>query len=534
MKFLRTFTVIVFLSFSIQSRANDSLTLAQAYINLSLTDEYFDTLTITRLGKILPFIEQELSVIKDTAFIRNNSTIYHFTYSLLYTNMARFLYRTRQEISREELLRWKSMLDKAIDHFNLSMAKTYSVESDTNPFYEFVKFNDKACNDLKVRIKGLKYYFAYHFNQDIYPDFKRIFYAAKNSNNYYLDSLSYFAAIYNMQLSLAIMNNHEEMEDGNFNYTIFLSIETNYKLSIGLNIISKFIQFDYLAKEKKVEDIGHFNSQTLFESWGNFIREVKPHDNRRFSNDDGLIAKDIFFTTEINASTCDNLYDLLQKKYPKNNIFKDSDVDGIPDYKDSRSHFFYFPVPVPFPSLFYYVANYQPGLKTMKQVDSYLSGVFNQAGYAGNLHYYYVKDGFAMTTSLEKIDKDGSPANGSARWNVSVAGNEAFSFYDVFKSIFFETKSDFRMFALVISPRAASIQSRPSSIGAMQELIRYSYPSLPDDLKNYTLPYKTLSAFAYIFSQSDIGQVPMLDVSRRLSMQTHLQKSGLSKIISNR
>ena len=192
---------------------------------------------------------------------------------------------------------------------------------------------------------------------------------------------------------------------------------------------------------------------------------------------------------------------------------------------------YYFPIPAPFPSAYLYINNFKPGLTTMKQVDNYFKNVFNKKGYAGHLHYYYVQSGFALTTSLEKINKDGSPVSGSKRWSVSIGGNGSFSLYETFKSIFFTTESNFRIIALIISPNAASVQRSPSSIGAMQDLLTYSYPSLPKALEDFSLPQKTLTVLVYNFYQSDIGKVPMLDVSKRLTVKDHLGKSGLIPLL---
>ena len=145
----------------------------------------------------------------------------------------------------------------------------------------------------------------------------------------------------------------------------------------------------------------------------------------------------------------------------------DSDADGVSDYLDKEQSMavknfterYYFPIPAPFPSAYLYINNYKPGLKTMKEVDDYFKNIFNRNGYAGHLHYYYVQSGFAVTTSLEKINKNGSPVSGTQRWSVSIGGNGSLSLYETFKSIFFDTESDFRIIGLVISPSAATVQN---------------------------------------------------------------------------
>ncbi len=81
MKIFTRFSFVLFslLSFNLAiannappERASDSLTLGQAFINLSLTEKYFDTLQKQRIAKILQFEENELASIKDSGFIKKN------------------------------------------------------------------------------------------------------------------------------------------------------------------------------------------------------------------------------------------------------------------------------------------------------------------------------------------------------------------------------------------------------------------------------------------------------------------------------
>ena len=101
-------------------KKNDSLTLAQAYINLTLTQQYFNTLSNKRISKILPFEKSELKSIEDSEFIKGNNTLYNFTYSLLYLNEAKLFFRKNTKYDRENLLQWKNLLDTAITYFNNS------------------------------------------------------------------------------------------------------------------------------------------------------------------------------------------------------------------------------------------------------------------------------------------------------------------------------------------------------------------------------------------------------------------------------
>ena len=511
-------------------KKNDSLTLAQAYINLTLTQQYFDTLTNERISKILPFEKSELKSIEDSEFIKGNNTLYNFTYSLLYLNEAKLFFRKNTKFNREALLQWKNLLNTAITYFNNSdIDSYYTVEKVKNSFYELISFNEASCRELMKNISGLKRVLTRYINLDIYPDFKRIYFEAKSTNQYHFDSLSYYADIYDIPLDMSVKKNVPEPQVQE-NYGMHnLSVNSRYSLATALDLISKYLQLKYVIKESP--DTTKLDLYNLYHSFFDFTYELNPKDSLHFQPDDAIIPKDSFFNKEINQQACDNLYQLLQQKFPyKYSPILEENMGGEEGPFNHGQSKYYFPIPAPFPSAYLSITNYQPGLNTMKQVDNYLKNIFNNAGYAGHLHYYYVEPGFAVTTSLEKINKDGSPVSGSKRWDKSIGGNGSFSLYETFKSIFFATESNFRIIALVIAPNAATVQSSPASIGAMQDLLTYSYPSLPPDLQNFSLPQKTLTILIYNFYQSDIGKVPMLDVSKHLSVQDHLKKSGLTKL----
>ncbi len=82
---------------SLQIKGNDSLTLAQAYVKLiyHLLKNTSFRFSISRISKILPYEENELKSIKDTAFIKAKATLYHFTYALFHFNQAKLQFKNR-------------------------------------------------------------------------------------------------------------------------------------------------------------------------------------------------------------------------------------------------------------------------------------------------------------------------------------------------------------------------------------------------------------------------------------------------------
>lgn len=513
-----------------QLKTNDSLTLAQAFVNLSLTEEYFDTLSIERLNKIIQFEESELSSLRDSNLIHQVNYLYNFTYCLLYINKARLLLQTSGDKNRSVLLQLNNTLYTAIDYFNRSNLNHY-IFSTQNNYDVFIGFTDDLCEHIKRSIFRLKAKLDPYFNADIYPDFQRIYYAAKDSGHFQFDSLSFYAGMYRLQLSMNILNNTEDNDYPSSTMILripsYLKIDASYPLDPSMDLISRYLQLDYIINGGKYATTVK-DTATLCGSYWNYLNDLRSYY--------ATGTPDSFFRREVDTVQAKKLYRDLIKKYQLcESEFTNPKHVKMPKAVGSEGPTkYYFPIPAPFPSAYLYINNYKPGLVTMKQVDDYFESLFNKKGYGGHLHYYYVESGFAVTTDLEKINKDGSPVNGIQRWSVSVGGNGSLSLYETFKSIFFATESDFRIIGLVVYPGKVTVQSNAASIGAVEDLLNYSYPALPADLYNFTLPKKALNVLIYDFHQSDIGKVPELNVSNKVTARKHLERSGLEGLLDNR
>ncbi len=515
-------------------------TVAQAFLEL-------DTLTLNAPVSFLPNIEQRLTQIKDSTFIEDYNGLLHTVFSRLFYSKSNRLFSFKAKTDRETLLNWKNTLDPSIQHYNSISAPDFNTDMDW-VLYQYLGFEKDAISKLDKDILDLKKQFNPYFNQDIYPDFKRIFYLTKKAKHFKFDSLSQYTDIYNLPLSRAILVNSSDGRTINPKYDAGSYINDQYSTDIALDLISRFLQLNYITNE--ADSICAV--KTLIDQYHAFEDDLNLPDPDHFGRWDGLyisIPKDDFFLKEMRFSVCFKLYRKLYKVRKGICFILDSDHDGAPDYLDKepysppgfnvdgvgiRNPLYYFPIPAPFPSAYKYVNNYKPALKSLQQVNQYISGILDQAGYLGHKQYYYVESGYAMTTSLEAINKDGSPLSGGARWDVSVSGRNKLSMYETFKSIFLKTKSDFRVFAFVVMPAAAFIKSKSStSVSSLQDLIEHSYPSLPNNLEGIILDKKTLSIFVYHYHQDDVGEVPMLDISNRLSVDDHLKRSGLSALLRN-
>lgn len=224
----------------------------------------------------------------------------------------------------------------------------------------------------------------------------------------------------------------------------------------------------------------------------------------------------------------------LENKYPRrNNSLIKSDSTAVEGYRSGggQEEYNFFPEVAPLASARTTSRNYKAELETLGQVDDFLTEEFLAAGYKDQLHYYYAAAGYAMTSSLERFNPDGAPVSADKRFVKSVTDKDNLSIYETFKSMFMDLEFDYRMFALVIDSKETVMSRNGMTPSFAQDLIKNSFDSLPSELKSKKLSNKVLSVFVYHFHQNDIGQVPELDLSGKISTLDYLKRAGLSKII---
>lgn len=509
---------------SLRIDKNDTITLAQAYINLSLTQLYLDELSSERIQKILSYEENELKSLSDRKFIRRNFGLRNFAYALLFFNRTKLLYRGRTDVDREGMVEWKNTLDKANEHYENAIRKPGIFRRMDTSWHGLINYNEVSKSELAKAIAELRLQFTPLFNNDIYPEFQKLFYDAKRSNTYNFLGLWSNAATYNLSLEFSILN------DLNFKLSSIVrpsSRDIIYQLDMRHDLISRYIQLKYIASERNTRTLNNHDLELLYGNYDNFVDDVKKE-------------RDVFIQKELNSEVREALYRELKKKYPYQRLHllysidslhtgRDTDADGI--YDKSITHYF-FPNPAPMASADHAVTNYKSGMTTLGDVNGHMGGILKTAGYEGQMHYYYHElNGFALTTSLEKFNTDGSKIESDERWIDGLGSNDKFSYYEIFKSLFFEIASEFRMFAFIISSKRISMGSTPLTAGLAEELLKNSYPTLPEDLKTQIVRDKNLTILVYHFHQNDIGEVPELNLSRDLSALEHLRIASLEDFI---
>lgn len=492
---------------------NDSIILAQAFLNLTLTKEYFEELSEERISKILGFETGELASIQDSSFQKDNSTLYHFSYALLYYNQSKFLFRTKSNANREELIQWKNALEKAMEHFKASKMK--ASWDQPNEFFELIMFDEESFDKLPDDLLDLKSLFTPYFNENIYPDFQRIYYQAKNKGEYDFEGLKASAGIYNLGIDFSLLDNKE------YPYPSFSGLSNDYFLFNKLNLVSNYLQFDYLASDQFKIPSG-FDVDQLYFLYNEFLNALKDEEDR-------------FIVRELNAKTIKSLFKKLQKRFPYNFERFPSDFPvGMtmpPNKEATGQQFYFFPELAPLASVRLIKSNFKPELKTLGSANEFLRREFNLAGYKDQLQYYYASDGFAITTSLERFNLDGSAVPVENRFVKSLTEQRKFSYYEIFKSMFFDLEFDYRMFALVISSKATTMSKNAMTPEFATQIIENSYDVLPETLTNKELSNKTLSVFVYHFNLNANNGTVGLDLTGKISAQDYLKNAGLLRII---
>lgn len=495
---------------------------AQAFINLSLIQSHFDKLDNSYITSVLAANETELAGVNDTSFIAQNKALYHFAYSLVYENTTRLLYRSRKNIDRKNLLAWKEALEKGIEFYNISQNEKRKGQGDIR-FHDLIKFNG---NDLMIqqdKLYALKKEFTPYFNEDIYPDFQRIFYKAKNSGLVDFDGLRAFAGMYNIKLDLSVLENreYEEVQGGGY------SVSQDYDMLPKLDLTSKYLQFKFLASDQFKVPSGEFDVDQLYSSYNDFLNKL----------DD---EKDAFILRELNSDAIDELFGELQSKFPYAFMRSGTSATGASateTYPEllleqlAEEPYLFFPELAPLASASFVKRNFKPELNTLGKVDEFLRREFVTAGYKDQLHYYYASDGFAITTSLEKFSTDGSAVPADQRFVESLRGEKKLSYFEIFKSVFFDLEYEYRMFAFIVASNAITMSKNGMTPGFAEEIIANSYDALPAELTTKELTNKTLSVFTYHFHLNLSSGTVELDLSGKLSTQDYLKNAGLLNII---
>lgn len=505
------------LSLALHASPNDSLIMAQSFINLSLTTNYFKKVPSDRVEKILTYIEHDLSNIQDASFINANRTILAACTAHLYLCKVRRWFRDGKDDSRHNLQLQSARLDSALLYADKSQESGYDRH---NTFYQFINFSYENSRGLQWEIGSARARLHPALNRNIYPDFKRIYHYFEHTGEIRLDSLAYYANLFNIKLDSTVLQKKNVDAAG------------KYPMDISLDLISQYLQFQYILHNSGYK----VNATRLYDAWRNFYHTLNFQDSgylvEHWRTHPTPAPKDDFIRNTFTEKRCRDLLDQIRIRYPNmdvNDHLGNTEKDSSSASASMRQEKFYFPETAPFPSCKAAKAHFLPNKPLIKDIDAYMKNLLQASGYDGRYRYYYMQQGFAISTVLEKIDKNGNP-DPDERW-YSTAASTHFNLYDIFSTIFFAQSSHFRMMAFTFCPKETPVLRSPAVFDSMATLLQDSYTTLPQDLEAIALPDKTVTILVYHFYQSDVGEVPLLDVTNRLSVADHLKNSRLNEIL---
>lgn len=194
-----------------------------------------------------------------------------------------------------------------------------------------------------------------------------------------------------------------------------------------------------------------------------------------------------------------------------------------------------FELPPPQPSATYnFPSEFLSKYEVFGDLEAVLNNSLNQAAYA-RWSYYYVQNGFAVATQLEKIEEDGSPCVEAERWEVNsdnLSEIQEFSIRDYITSLFKAEPGYYRCIVFVVTSDYFTYSTTPPSKDEALEWIDEGSNRLPKWLasQNLTSDHR-LTALIYEFKKLENSESAKILIPSKQSGKNHLEKSKLYSYI---
>jgi hypothetical protein len=186
-----------------------------------------------------------------------------------------------------------------------------------------------------------------------------------------------------------------------------------------------------------------------------------------------------------------------------------------------------FPIPFPDPSTFYNIpASFFSGDKTFGDVDYELEAALNGCRYDVK-KYYYVPDGFAIVTQMERINNDGTSTMPPDRWKYSISDdiNDPVSYI---KSLFSAPSGDFRVFVFIVTDIDLTSNNQKITEEEAMDWLGNGFTALPQNIKQ--IPFDDRYHFTmlvYHYNKTGSGENAVQVFSDPLTGRMHYEKAGL-------
>ncbi len=165
-------------------------------------------------------------------------------------------------------------------------------------------------------------------------------------------------------------------------------------------------------------------------------------------------------------------------------------------------------------------SNKFPSLKT---VGDALDAAFERCRYSKR-KYYAVPGGFAMASSLEQIEDDGSPKSAN-RWSRVVKPMASFSLRNYLRALFNARPGHYRVIVFVVT-NSLIFESKEIGDKEADAWVEGGSLVLPDEIgdRDFT-PQHRCTAMIYEFRSLGNGDAEFVKPSE-ITAQTHLKKTG--------
>jgi len=168
------------------------------------------------------------------------------------------------------------------------------------------------------------------------------------------------------------------------------------------------------------------------------------------------------------------------------------------------------------------------GATSLRDVERRISEVLQENGYFES-SYYAVPDGFALVTSIEQINDDGTPKEGLQRWSLKVPPLSEFSLSAYLRALFRAPPGYYRVIVFIVTPHPI-VQSEakvtPKEAG---DWLKKGADRLPGAIGalDFSREGYACTALVYEFSRRTESDEPAILDPGNIPGRIHLVKAGL-------
>lgn len=188
-----------------------------------------------------------------------------------------------------------------------------------------------------------------------------------------------------------------------------------------------------------------------------------------------------------------------------------------------------FQLPAPKPSAFYTLpVGHFAGAQNLGDINSVLAKALDVCGYTEK-SYYYVEDGFAVVTRLEKINRDGTPKQ-LGRFDLNDTRSTFFTLTDYLHSLFYAQPGYYRCIVFLVTPVDFNLSGKAPTRSETSDWLNEGLVHLPMKVKNMKFSKEhTITALVYEFKKLENSLKARIIVPSDKLGLVHLQKANIIK-----